>query len=404
MAEMKEVGLRLRAVIRLFRRLAARRWRSLSLAHKLAPLGILAGIAAVFLSRNRIGRLWSALPARIGDFFLYFSHNHPHLARIAHVGLNVIPDTEFVVLALAGLVYLMPSLIDRIEKKRALRITVTVAFVTFGILTVAVNAINREEEDYTKSQLSGTISDQGKKRDAVNTTNGQILQYLVSNKTMSEADRRESILKVLRNEYIASHEPIDPQILAGNQMPPADWTNQRLATLGEHWKVAEVKPPAPIIQQAPEPKKANVEFGFFSGGTIADNLTVVRQADFSIVVPFTFHVTGDVTAHGLNVWIRLCTVCSWKEEPPGFRPPDKNTPQDRTKFVGDFNPGPLYTPIEVHIGLPSTSRGDVAISGYFSCDNCHPETPDTVQHLLVHVADPMPPDLSAPYIPIPAPQ
>jgi hypothetical protein len=182
---------------------------------------------------------WLGLTSGLGRFFLHFSQNHPHLSRILHVGLNVIPDAELLVLALAGLVYLAPSLIGRIEASKPLRRSVTAAFVTFALITVVVNAINREEEDHTKSELNSTIKRQTRKLDEVSSSNGQILRYFVSNKGMNEAERRENIEKSLRNEYILSHDPIDPEILSGAQTPPEEWMNRRLRELGESWTVSE---------------------------------------------------------------------------------------------------------------------------------------------------------------------
>jgi hypothetical protein len=157
------------------------------------------------------------------------------------VCLNVVPDVEFLVLALAGLAYLMPALISRIEGNRALRRVVTATFVVFALLTVLVNAINREEEDHTKDDLNRTIKTQTRKLDEVSSSNSQLLRYFVSNKGLSEAERRENIEKSLRNEYILSHDPIDPEILAGAQMPPEAWMNRRLHELGESWTVSDDK-------------------------------------------------------------------------------------------------------------------------------------------------------------------
>jgi len=380
MTEMKKLGLRLRAGIRLYRRIAAGWFQSLSLAQKLAPIGVLVGVIVAFLSRKWIGHLWSGIPPRIGSFFLHFSQNHPHLSRILHVGMNVIPDVEFLVLALAGLVYLMPSFIDRIEKRRALRIGVMFAFVTFGALTVVVNAINREEENYTKAQLGGTISDQGKKLDSVNTTNEKILQNLVSNKTMTEAERRENIEKVLRNEYITSNDAIDPQILAGNQMPPSDWMNRRLASLGEHWKVAEPKPIVPIIQEAPKPELAKLIFTLWDSNASLEkpvlSQTIAPDADGNYPVDYTFGDLSETTAEMIDFWIEICSVCKFAKEPEEFQKTDGTSEQVRHRMENAVNPGTNVPKMTILVKAPPSAL--FVVGFHYSCKTCGKMAPHQI--------------------------
>ncbi|HEX3438286.1 MAG TPA: hypothetical protein VHT24_16075, partial [Pseudacidobacterium sp.] len=58
---------------------------------------------------------------------------------------------------------------------------------------------------------------------AQNTILGNFLLAAKDSQKLSEADRRKAIETVLRNQYILTHNPIDPEILAGNKMPPQDW-------------------------------------------------------------------------------------------------------------------------------------------------------------------------------------
>jgi hypothetical protein len=145
----------------------------------------------------------------------------------------------FLLLAIAGLAYLLPGrILKRIDDLLWVRLILIVFFFTFGIAAIIINAVNREEEEHAKGELQTTISKQGEKLDWLNDSNGRILNYFVSGKNMSESERRENIEKSLRNEYIISHDLIDPEILAGNKMPPDDWMNKRLTQLGEKWQVA----------------------------------------------------------------------------------------------------------------------------------------------------------------------
>jgi hypothetical protein len=182
------------------------------------------------------------------------SQAHPVLLETVHVLINTVPDMAFFFLAIAGLAYLLPSrILKRIDDLLWVRIVLIIFFCTWGFAAIIINAVNREEEDQTKNDLRSTISDQNKKLDGVNDSNNKILNYFVSNKTMTETERRENIEKSLRSEYILSHNQIDPGIIAGVKMPPDDWANARLAQLGEKWKQSTppsvlYSPPSPLPQ------------------------------------------------------------------------------------------------------------------------------------------------------------
>lgn len=323
---------------------------------------------------------------------------HPHVAKLMHVLINAIPDVAYALLALAGLAYLMPEVTAKLEKNKARRIFLFTLFALMGSLAIFVNAVNRtDQEDKDKTQSAAQAAVLGSVIDIQNT--------LHSNKTLTEAQRKEALLNSLRDEYIITHNPIDPDIVAKTKMPPDDWMNARLQQIGEDIRVATAKaPPAAVIQQVlPEPKKANVEFGFYTDAVsdnITDNLIALRKEDSSVIIPITFRATGDVTAHGLHIWLRVCDQCTWKEEPvaPGVQVPDTHKPADRDFIVGDINPGPIFRPIDLHIGIPNYATS-IPIAGYFTCDNCPPGNKDTKQELTFRVTNPTPPAPSAPYIP-----
>jgi hypothetical protein len=363
---------RLKARMRLSARHLRAWWRTVSLTRILAGLGIAAGSILSYLLRDWLRRRWLDGARTTGQFFLDFSQNHPHLARLLHVLLNVIPDVEFLVLALAGLVYLMPSLIDRIEKNRALRIGVTAAFISFAVLTVIVNAIDREEESYTQTTMTTTISDQGRKLDAMNTTNQQILGQLISNKPMTEAERRENIEKALRNQYIASHESIDPLILAGNAMPPAEWMNPRLAALGEHWKVTDPKPIVPIIEEPPKPEPAKLIFSLWDRNASLEHptlsQTIAPDSDGNYQVDFTFGDASETSAEAIDAWITVCDDCSFAKEPEGFEKTLGSDERTRHKMAAAVNPGANASKMTIVVKTPVGPWFQVAF--HYTCKTC----------------------------------
>jgi membrane protein implicated in regulation of membrane protease activity len=57
----------------------------------------------------------------------------------------------------------------------------------------------------------------------------------------AERMRRSQLLAALRNEYVLSHDGISPAMLAGLEPLPKEWTERRLAALGEPWRLDEYR-------------------------------------------------------------------------------------------------------------------------------------------------------------------
>ena len=62
-----------------------------------------------------------------------------------------------------------------------------------------------------------------------------------------ESQRRQKVLRRLREEYILSHDGLSAALLAGIEQPPMEWTNGRLKELGEKWTVGEPKKELPDV-------------------------------------------------------------------------------------------------------------------------------------------------------------
>jgi hypothetical protein len=58
---------------------------------------------------------------------------------------------------------------------------------------------------------------------------------------LGEAQRRRNILNALWREYLASHDGISPQMLAGTAPLPKAWVEARLEQLGEQWRLEEYR-------------------------------------------------------------------------------------------------------------------------------------------------------------------
>lgn len=124
--------------------------------------------------------LWIHVPIwiyRVSHPIFVAAQAHPVFGRLLHVAFNTIPDLAFVLLALAGLAYLVPkSWIDRLEDLIWVRIFLIVLFVSFGLAAIVINAVNREEESHAKQELIDKLSEQGRTLNSLSQTNGQILE------------------------------------------------------------------------------------------------------------------------------------------------------------------------------------------------------------------------------------
>lgn len=193
--------------------------------------GLLVLVSAAFGGRYLVKHapIWLS---RISHPIFQSMQLHPQLEHLMHVLFNAVPDVAFSLLALAGLGYLMPKTIAKLEDQKGTRVFLVALFVLLGLSAILVNAVNRadqERQQWTQSQAQAKVL----------SSVLDIQQSLHSNKTMTEAQRRESISESLRDEYILTQNPIDPEILAGAKMPPQAWMNQRLHDLGETWTVSK---------------------------------------------------------------------------------------------------------------------------------------------------------------------
>jgi hypothetical protein len=332
--------------------------------------------------------IWSS---EFGNYVLHFSQGHPFLARVLHVILDAIPDAVPLFLGLAGLVYLMPDLAKRIEARKPLRVGVATLCILFSLLAIAVNAVNREDQEHKEADQKAEETVQGQNMGAVLKSVGGIQDALNPKAAnMTEAKRREYRISALRDEYILTQNPVDPEIAAGNRMPPAVWMNQRLMQLGESWTVKDPPPPsgARISQLPPEEKKAKLSFSFFKPDMAPNNLKTVLldpMNDGKISIRVAAIVVGDTPAENLQVWIRMCTKCEWlAPQPANLASLGPDFPSDRTTTMPELQPN-VDSPIwNLAIQGPRFPKSDTVMIGcYYSCKNCDPVDWTRPQRLFV---------------------
>jgi len=174
------------------------------------------------------------------------AQTHPIFGRVLHVLFNAIPDAAFALLAVAGLAYLVPkSYLDRLEELVWVRIFLIVLFVTFGFAAIIINAVRNENQEYKDGQREKTLDlvlgDVNHIQDALSPKSIQ----------MTETERRRHLLDLLRDQYVIEQKNVDPQIVAGNKMPPDDWLNNRLGELKENWQIHTPPIASPPIARNP---------------------------------------------------------------------------------------------------------------------------------------------------------
>lgn len=367
---------------RIFLRLL--RWAIVLRSHPLRRA--LAVSVAVFVAVAIIGwqHLHVVIPiwtSRFVNYVLRASQTHPHLARVLDVVLDAVPDAVPLFLGIAGLVYLMPDLARKIESSKPLRAALAALFILFSIFAIVVNAINRGDQKHDREMDEtriGTVED----------TNNQILKLVLRpSPDTSESARRKRIEDVLRNQYILSHNRLDPGIVDGSKMPPDDWMNQKLAQLGEKWTVVSPQPTL-IASAPPQSPKAVVVFGFYNPDIVQQPVKKVEFADMQTdTLSFSIgaFVRGDVPARNLQVWIRRCTSCEWVGPPPaGWSASDADHPYDRVMmFPVPFLPNVGSPKWDFVIRVPRYAKfSAVGLSAFYACDNCPTVNWKAPQHLI----------------------
>jgi hypothetical protein len=309
----------------------------------------------------------------ISDPIFQASQRYPALGRFVHVLVNAVPDIAFALLAVAGLAYLVPETVRRLEAKRGVRLFLITFFTLFGLFAIIVNAVNREEQEHKESAASERMGVVMK-----SVTNIQeALQPKSPN--MTELERREHLMSALRDEYILSHDPIDSEILAGVKMPPEEWMNDRLRKLKEPWAFKDApKPTAPqIVQQAvPEEKRARLVFSFFQQdmSDAPQTIKLDPMNESKVSVSIVAMVVGDVPAENLQIWIRRCEKCEWvPPSPPGFASTDPDHEFDMATAMPELLPNISTQKWNFTIRVQRFPKFDsFAIGCYYACRNCAP--------------------------------
>jgi hypothetical protein len=307
----------------------------------------------------------------VSDPIFRATQAHEWLGRFVHIAINTVPDLAFVLLALAGLGYLVPGFIEKLAGKLWARWSMLILFASFGFAAIVINAVNREAQSYKDEQSDERVG--LVLRDVTN------IQEALSpkNADLTETERREKLLASLRDEFVLRPGPVDPEILAGRKNPPVAWINERLKEMKEGFAVKDEprSTPAQVVQQiVPEPKKAHVVFSFVQDDLRADlpkTVLLNPMEDNIAKVSISAIVAGDVPAEDLHIWIRRCTTCKWlAANPPGFSS-DTNNEFDRIVNFPKLEPNIGTGKWDFSVQLPQFPKVDaIAFACYYACENC----------------------------------
>jgi hypothetical protein len=102
--------------------------------------------------------------------------------------------------------------------------------------------------------------------------------------------------------------------------------------------------------------------------------TVQQEDDGTIPVEFFFTNISNVAADSVDMWVHICTTCSFAKEPEGFDKPAGINEQTRHRIFASINPGVSFQKSLVAFTSPTPPTGGktfrVGMSFSYSCKNC----------------------------------
>ncbi len=163
--------------------------------------------------------------AAVGSVLVYYFAN---VESVISWGAEFVP----MAFAVVGIVFSVKKL------REEHHFAVIALLIIVGVFGTVVLHLSRTHAETKHSTELGELRN---RMDTVRDQNGQLLTAFLSKPPLSsqeaELERRRNIEKLLRGEYILSHDNISPGLLAGTEFPPTEWMNRRLQELGEKWNV-----------------------------------------------------------------------------------------------------------------------------------------------------------------------
>jgi len=307
-----------------------------------------------YFSPLKIGLGLFALAAIVSALIYYF----------ANLDSLILWSAEFVPMAFA-----VVGIIFSVKKLREEHHFAVIALLLIvGTLGTVVLHLSRT---HTEAAHAKQIAGLRERMDSWQTQNGQLLNAFLSKPPQSsqeaEMERRHNIQKALLGEYILSHSNVSQGMLAGTELPPADWMNKRLGELGEKWTVSSPTLVRTLPQSRPQLARA-----FFASEGDPPHEINAPMIDGIVTTRVVVYGIGDVTAHNVSVWIRLCIGCEWAKEPSGMgaQPFIHDAPaSDRQWKFSQVYPGVFAPTMTIDI-RPPKGVTNFGIAIFYACDEC----------------------------------
>jgi hypothetical protein len=165
------------------------------------------------------------------------------LVTLKVISYGIVPS----ILALAGDHFAAEAIPE--PKRRRMYRAFFLLCATLGILLIAVLE-NKSDREHQKE-----VDTMDKKVELVQKQNNEILMKVSppeQDAGTKEVVRRQSILALLRNEYILTHKDVSTGMIDGSEALPSQWVNKRLEQLGESWLVGYAVQPRTMEQPRTE--------------------------------------------------------------------------------------------------------------------------------------------------------
>lgn len=115
--------------------------------------------------------------------------------------------------------------------------------------------------------------------------------------------------------------------------------------------------------------------------------TAIPDKDGNVPVSFTFINASDVAAENIDIWIEICTACSFAAEPAGFDSPKGSIAQMRHRIVGTLNPGTNLGKFTLLVKYsPVVPSPGFQIEGHYSCKTCGKMQPPQIATIYISAA------------------
>jgi len=124
------------------------------------------------------------------------------------------------------------------------------------------------------------------------------------------------------------------------------------------------------------PEQANLQFSLWRDGGIKDSEFpletehVSQGTDGNYSVSLVVKNISNVAANSLDVWVHLCSTCTFVKEPDGFEKPTGIAEGSRHAFAGDLNSGVTWRATTITFTPPNPPTNQAGIAFSWTCKNC----------------------------------